>query len=252
MGLSEERSDDAVIQDYCQPTNAPTPTPFRRRATRLSIRVTNYAYSKLCKLKPRFSVGNVSFKPDYEDLKTSPTVSPEEQPLDLNRKRLSHMLTRQEAMEEKRGTDSKQSSEKSEPWTLESQLSDEDGSTSPSLFSPPTDTPEVEILEGPSNDPTFCDTNDSDNEIQTGTSYASFRRRRKFGNTLEVPSASEEHRITAVEYSETEGRAPRYLRVQSVLEYERRSRIKKLQSDLQLIQKDMQDLDDLEYEVSVV
>lgn len=193
-------------------------------------------------------------------MKSSPAVSPEEYP-NLKRKRSSHLLTRQKAIEEKRGTDSKQSSEKSEAQTVESQLSDEDEmekylreniracNTSPDLHS--LDFGPLQAYSPAEN--LGCAKYNSDSDSETKSAFSSFRRRRKYGNTLEVPTAVEDHKITAVDHQlEIDGRTPRILRVQSMIEYERRSRIKKLQSDLQLIQKDLQDLDDLEYQVSIV
>ena len=267
MGVSEERSDDATIPDYCHVTNIPTPKPFRRRATRLSIRVTNYAYSKLCKLKPRFSVGNVSFKHEYEDLKSSPPLSPDEQP-NLRRKRsFSHLLTRQEAVEERRGTESKQSSEKSESRTAETQLTDEDNDDD--------DIDSDAVIEGRSSglsislnaidnlelEPSVvgkelggCDLDNSDaDEPEVQMTFSTFWCQRKYGNTLNVPSqASGEERVTVVDSSDMDGQTSPCIPVPSLLGFERRSRIKKLQSDLTLIQKDLQDLDNLEYQVSIV
>ncbi|WAQ99650.1 GABR2-like protein, partial [Mya arenaria] len=254
MGVSEERSEVYNVND--KPEEDKTPAkPFRLRANRLSIRVAkNYAYNKLCKLRPRFSVGHVNFKYDYheyEDLKSA-TISPDGF-LSLGRARSSHPLLRQEAVDERRAlgfmSELKQSSEKSETKTLDTHISDDDdddNTYSSVTFTVPrvTDTwlaPSTSDFKG-------CD---DDNTVPAAHTAVSFRRRRKYGNTLEVPSTFDECQITEVD-DPAENRSPRFRRARSILEHERRTRIKKLQSDLRKIQKELQDLDELEYTVSVV
>lgn len=256
MGLSEDRSDDG--HEYTEEFSRPTQKPIRRRANRLSIRVaTNYAYTKLCKLRPRFSVGSVNFRHDYEDLKGSPTspdgfLSPV---LPISRSRSSHPFIRQEAVQENRAaditTDSKQDSEKSETRTLETHISEDVDSeiaqdySSVTFHVPSANRDHVNV--SCHVDRTGCEDAKSSDTVHTPMS-----RRRKYGNTLEVPALNDECRISDVDTPTAEHSAPRIRRARSILEHERRTRIKKLQSDLRRIQKELQDLDELEYEVSVV
>ncbi|KAL4230678.1 hypothetical protein ACF0H5_011054 [Mactra antiquata] len=250
MNISDDHSDDE------HDTSTNTPIPFRRRSNRLSIRVaTHYAYNKLCKLRPRFSVGSVSFRQDYEDLKTSPS-SPDcfmSLGSPLERSKSSHPLLRQEAVEENKRlkyfVDLKQSSEKSESRTTDTHISDD--------IEPNVDftSASAQNTEAANTDFVFTETetNGCDKtENQIEHYVPPNKRRRKFGNTLDVPSAYEECRISEVEISGIEHNVPRIRRARSIIEIERRTRIRKLQSDLRRIQKELQDLDELEYEVSIV
>ena len=252
MGTSDEKSDDEFVLRYA--LKPPSPKPFKRRANRLSVRVTNYAVSKLNKIRPRFSIGSVNFKPSYEDLKGIPSPENEQlpslEPLPLpTRTRFSHPLLRQRAVEEKKEVGfmaaKQSSSEKSETHTFESALSDSGNETISVYEQPPAQRHSVavcakEYLDIPSIKLTGCEI---ESEMYT-------RRRRKYGNTLDVPNP--ECRITPVDMFYLEDESPKLRRARSIIEHERRTRIRKLQSDLMNIQKELQDLDELEYEVSEV
>ncbi|XP_053400831.1 uncharacterized protein LOC123558927 [Mercenaria mercenaria] len=252
MGVSEDRSDDGHVE-HGEDTR-PRPKPFRRRANRLSIRVaTNYAYTKLCKLRPRFSVGSVNYKHEYEDLKGSPT-SPDGHlyhNIQIERSRSSHPLMRQEALELGQGGEmanvSKQDSEKSETQTCDTRVSDDAESEiaqEPIKFY----VPQMDLLEVPSN----TDLPGCEQKTLTKAYSAPIRRRRKYGNTLAVPPMQEACLITEVDTGTERRTSPRLRRARSILEHERRTRIRKLQSDLRRIQKELQNLNDLEYDVSEV
>lgn len=124
MGLSGIRTIDGVH---------PRPKPFCRRSNRMSIRVaTNYAYTKLCKLRPRFSVGSLNFKHEYDDLKTSQTSSDGHflQSATIGRSKSSHLLSRQEQQLEVKpvkeiNTVCKQVCDNSETRTYHTYLSEE-------------------------------------------------------------------------------------------------------------------------------
>ena len=250
MGTSDEKSDDEFVLRYA--VKQPSPKPLRRRANRLSVRVTNYAVSKLNKIRPRFSIGSVNFKPSYEDLKGIP--SPESEylpPFDPlpSRNRFSHPLLRQRAIEERKEIGfmaaKQSSSEKSETHTFESVLSDSGNETISVHEQPSAQRHSVavcakEYLDVPSIKLTGCEI---ESDLYT-------RRRRKYGNTLDVPNP--ECRITPVDMFYLEDESPKLRRARSIIEHERRTRIRKLQSDLMNIQKELKDLDELEYEVSEV
>ena len=250
MGVSDEKSDDEFILRYA--VKQPSPKPLRRRANRLSVRVTNYAVSKLNKIRPRFSIGSVNFKSDYEDLKGMPSPEGETSPLSEilpARNRYSHPLMRQKAIEERRDVgfmSSKQgSSEKSDTHTFESILSDSGNDTGSVQDTIPAQRHSVavcmkEYLDVPSIKFSGC-------EIESDVNT---KRRRKYGQTLDVPS--QECKITPVDMFYLEDESPKIRRARSIIEHERRTRLRKLQSDLMNIQKELKDLDELEYEVSEV
>ena len=252
MGVSEERSDDGHIgHDEDSRSSA---KPFRRRANRLSIRVaTNYAYSKLCKLRPRFSVGSVNFKHEYEDLKGSPT-SPDGHlvnALPIERSRSSHPLIRQEALELSQGVTSvlKQDSERSDTRTCDTRISDEtESEIAQECSSIKFYVPQMDFLQVPSS----TDLIGCEQKSLTKVYSAPIRRRRKHGNTLSVSPMQEACLITEIDANTSERSTPRLRRAKSILEQERRTRIKKLQDDLRRIQNELQNLNDLEYEVSEV
>ena len=258
MGLSDVSPVDKPIPD-CGETGSPDSekSRTRRRSNRLSIRMASYAYTKLCKLRPRFSVGHVNFNHDYEDMKNSP-FSLEGKLLpgtSLARARSSHPFLRQEAVEERRRafgflTDGKHSSERSETRTFETHISDDDDATGNVDYSSVSFTvpQQKDYLQVPSCTYTSgCDPCLSSAHLLDVIS----RRRRKYGNTLKVPSTYADCQITEIDVSPA-NTSPRFTRVQSVIELERRTRIRKLQADLRKIQQELQDLDELEYTVSFV
>ena len=239
----------------------PTPKFNRRRPNRMSIRdATNYAVSKLCRFRPRFSIGSINFRHEYEGMKSpSPDDNQDCSAIDLfgNRTRVSHPLLRQQAVEERRISplsEIKHASERSETQTFETQLSDNDGDNNPDQM----------IIPSPHSSPNFNLTLDKDylsppstnSGTESGRSYSfsrSFRRKRKTGCVTNPQSSSEHCKISSVEMLNADDNdSPRFRRARSILEHERRTRIRKLQSDLKKIQQELEDLDELEYEVSVV
>lgn len=272
MGQSEDHSEDGQDGNR-EPTDKQSHKPFRRRANRLSIRVaTNYAYSKLCKLRPRFSVGNINFKHEYEDLKTSPTspdgfLSPGGP---LERSKSSHPLLRQEAVEDKKAdgftSGFKRDSEKSETKTLETHISEERDFDSAQDYSSVTfhvpilktdhlQVPSISNVTSSMQDLSVslsasCHNIAGCEEIPTSSETVNkpIRRTRKFGNTLEVPLLNDE----PIMLNTNEPDSPRLRRSISLIDNERMRRIRKLQADLKRIQKELKDLGELEYEVSIV
>ena len=250
MGISDEKSDDEFMLRYA--VKQPSPKPLRRRANRLSVRVTNYAVSKLNKIRrPRFSIGSVNFKTDYEDLKGIP--SPDGDPssgFDIlsGRNRFSHPLLRQKAIDERKefGLSNKQgSSERSDTRTFESILSENGNETATHQDQPNAQRHSVAVCMKEYLDVPSITFNGCDFQAQLNT-----QRRRKYGNTLEIPS--QDCKITPVDMYSLEDDSPKMRRARSIIEHERRTRIRKLQSDLQNIQRELKDLDELEYEVSEV
>lgn len=197
-------------------------------------------------------MGSVNFKSDYEDLKGIPSPDGEiSAPLETlpSRNRFSHPLLRQKAIEERKEvgfiTAKQSSSEKSETHTFESILSDIGNETISVHDHTPAQRHSVavcatEYLDVPSIKFSGCES-----ESDTYT-----KRRRKYGNTLDVPNP--ECRITPVDMFYLEDESPKIRRARSIIEHERRTRIRKLQNDLMNIQKELKDLDELEYEVSEV
>ena len=251
MGVSDEKSDDEFMLRYA--VKQPSPKPLRRRANRLSVRVTNYAVSKLNKIRrPRFSIGSVNFKTDYEDLKGIPSPDgdqPTVADMLTGRNRFSHPLIRQKAVEERKDfafmTGKQSSSEKSDTRTFESILSDNSTDATTVQDHPNAQRHSVAVCMKEYLDVPSIRFNGCEFEANVNT-----QRRRKYGHTLEVPS--QDCKITPVDMFYLEEDSPKMRRARSIIEHERRTRIRKLQNDLENIQRELKDLDELEYEVSEV
>jgi hypothetical protein len=158
---------------------------------------------------------------------------------------------RQEALELSQGGISvpKQDSEKSETKTCDTRVSDEmESEIAQECPSIKFYVPQMDLLKVPSN----TDLAGCEQKTLTKVYSAPVRRRRKHGNTLSVSPMQEACLITEVDSSSAERSTPRLRRAKSILEHERRTRIRKLQADLRRIQNELQNLNDLEYDISEV
>lgn len=246
MGLSGVRTPDGAH---------PRPKPFCRRSNRMSFRVaTNYAYSKLCKLRPRFSVGTLNFKHEYDDLKTSQTSSDGHfsQSSTIGRSESSHLLSRQDQQQlevkpvKEIRTVCKQVSDKSENQTYHTYLSEEamssyaDEYSSVTLKVPQT---HIDYLKVPSNtDVTGCEL-----RVSPKAYSAIVRKCRKQSCTLAVPTVHE-----GCLTPETAMKTYHLRRAESVMEPQHTSRSEKIKPDFKRIRKETQNQSELGHRVSVV
>ncbi|KAK3582845.1 hypothetical protein CHS0354_039992 [Potamilus streckersoni] len=251
LGVSEARSDYEITPDLKYKEEPPK--PVRRRSRRFSLRsAKSYAVHKLCKFRPRFSLGTLSDSYDYSGIKRSPFPEGEGKIESFHKNHSSHPLLKQTEIEEYKHNSMvpnvHQSNDRRKSRTFDtSESDDESGSLDEATVKikcPVTLVTQASVSE-----------HELDREqpeiIRTRSlSEGQCQRNSRHKHFLEVPSIS--RRLTLVDIDEPKNYSAIYRRTRSVLELERRARIQKLQKDLRRIQKELQDLGDLEYQVSEV
>ncbi|KAL3880484.1 hypothetical protein ACJMK2_032719, partial [Sinanodonta woodiana] len=249
LGVSEARSDFEVTPDLKYKEESPK--PIRRRSRRFSLRsAKSYAVHKLCKFRPRFSLGTLSDSCDYSGVNRSHFAEGDDKIESLHKNHSSHPLLKQNPIDESERSNLvpniHQTNDIRKLRTFDTSESDDEN--------PNLDEAMVKI-KCPMTLVTQASVSEQEYDIEQqdiircrSFSEGHCQRDSGYKHFLEVPSIS--RRLTLVDIDEPKNYKAQYRRTRSVLELERRARIQRLQKDLQRIQKELQDLGDLEYQVS--
>lgn len=264
MGISDETTDEQAVEVTTWELKV-RDVPNRRKIIREKAAETA---RKLCHLGRSLSLGTVPIKHEYVGLLTSP----DEVQSCLRHFRTSqenralHPLTRQIAVEEKHCdsntslkifTENNRSGALTYPtgaFDINGHSPDKSNLSTPTIsISPLSSHNTFEEHRGLRHCPATGSRHFSDSDFSKYSSMESaLMPSQQLESTSKEALPTDACVISSIDPPERDKTMSRIRSARSIIEHERRVRIRKLQSDLLRIQKELQDLHELEYEVSCV